>query len=41
MLDGADSANRINFVPSQIGALHNALRENFLKVTNDEIKFVC
>ena len=26
---------------SHLRALHNALRENFLKVTNDEIKFVC
>ena len=33
ILDDADFANRNNFVPSG-RALHDALRETFLKVTN-------
>ena len=35
ILDDADSANRVNFVPSQ--SLHDALWETFLKVTNNEM----
>ena len=34
-LDDADSVNRINFV--QLRALHDALLETFLKVTNNEM----
>ena len=35
ILDDVDSANSINFV--HLRALHDALRENFLKVTYNEI----
>ena len=34
ILDDADSANRNNFVPYHLRALHDAFRETFLKVTN-------
>ena len=34
ILDDVDSANRINFV--HLRALHDALRETFLKVTYNE-----
>ena len=40
ILDDADFASRINFVPSQSFYMilsGNALRETFLKVTNNEI----
>ena len=35
ILDDADAANRNNFL-SHLRALHDALRETFLKVTNNE-----